>query len=313
MVQTSSDVAELNALLRPATGQLAWARRGVADEVLLCVGDPDATTGNRWRVGTQASDWVLGSPSGVLAGASASASEIDAALSRLEGREVIRLEATGTLALVVVFHDDTWLEIEGFLDASTEEPDDPPYWEVFAPDDALLRAGPGPIWIAASDSTIYPHAQPIGVPDHVRLANLSDDEILKLWGELATELHRRGIVRSPRQVADLAEELVRRHFNGFRGTYAQAGWDVLAANGDRLAVKAVTRRQGKLVRPIMVHPGQFDALLVVLFAEDLTVEAAWRIPREVVVANSRQTAKANWRRLRLSDVVKEPSVIALNI
>src|SRR4051812_47119241 len=100
-VDQPTDLADLRKLLEDARGRLVSARRGVGDEVLLRIRPLRGGGGGDWGVGTQASDWVLASPSSVLAGARASSAVLDGALSELEQIEVSRLEVTDSLALVV--------------------------------------------------------------------------------------------------------------------------------------------------------------------------------------------------------------------
>jgi len=174
----------------------------------------------------------LASPSSVLAGARASSAVLDAALSELEQIEVSRLEVTDSLALVVVLADGRWLEVQGYVDDPEEREDDPPYWEVLTPSNELLRAGPGPIWLRSDRSV-----QPLAPSSRPALDELAVDDLLTMWSSVTVELSRRGVVTvSHSGLADLAEELVRKHFRGFRNSYERAGWDVLSDAGERIAV-----------------------------------------------------------------------------
>lgn len=310
LVEEPRDLAELREVLRGANGSLRSAQRGVGDEILLRIrSSPDAV--GDWRVGTQASDWVLASPSAVLPGAHASPEAVDSALAELGGIDVSRLEVTDALSLVVVMSDGRWLEVEGYVDDPNERDDDPPYWEVLSPADELIRAGPGPIWVRGTErvSTAVETAR-------VALDQLAVEQLLGLWSGVTAELRRRGVVRgTATALGDIAEELVRRHYGGFRGSYAQAGWDVLSDAGERIEVKAFQlRRESKRLPTLTVREGEFDALVVVLFDEGLVVRSAWHVPRETLAQHgSGAWSKDGLRRLSLRRVLDDPTVSTLKI
>jgi hypothetical protein len=88
LVDQPTDLADLRKLLEDARGRLVSARTGVGEEVMLRIRPAGGGGGDDWRVGTQASDRLLASPSSVLAGARASSDVLDAALAEPEGAEV---------------------------------------------------------------------------------------------------------------------------------------------------------------------------------------------------------------------------------
>lgn len=311
LVEEPSDLAELRKELNSVSGRLTSARRGVGDEILLRIKPHGDTNPGDWRVGSQASDWILASPSSVLDGAHALPEAVDAALAKLEGAEVDRLEVMPTLALVAVLSDGCWLEIQGHIHDPNERDDDPPYWEVLSPNDELLRAGPGPIWVRMV-SPVQQTAEAGRVP----LGQLTVEELLALWSGTTAELRRRGVVRSPGSaLGDVAEELVRKYFRGFRGSWDQAGWDVLSETGERLEVKAVRRRAGSNRLPTLVlHESDFDAIVAVVFDDALEVHEAWYLPRAAVLAHATGAGNRDRRRrLPLRRALTDASVIRLDL
>jgi hypothetical protein len=91
-------------------------------------------------------------------------------------------------------------------------------------------------------------------------------------------------------IGDIAEAIVARHYGGVRGSFVQAGWDV-AVGEELLQVKACRRATPTTTlgfSPVR-HPDGYTALVLVVFAADMTIEQAWRIPRDVVNTLARST------------------------
>jgi hypothetical protein len=316
VVRGDDDLIPLRRLLASASGTVVSARRGVADEVLLKVrGEGDQL----WRVGSQASNWVLASSEAVLPGAHADVGAIDAGLTSLVGTGCRWLEVTRKLALVVVLDDERWLEIEADLADPDVRPDDPPYWEVFTPAGEVFSSGPGPVWRTASANEV---GQPRSGERHGPVESGRDfgayshrevGDLLRDWTEMSAELLRRGVIQVKRSAAlpaDLAEELVRVHFGGFRGTFPRAGWDVLTPAGERLEVKAATQRERGASYITYVPTDDFDALVVVLFSRELAVVASWYVPRGIAEQHVSGGINAHGARsLRLSQrLLEQPGV-----
>lgn len=116
------------------------------------------------------------------------------------------------------------------------------------------------------------------------LDTLSVRELLSLWAASLRELKDRGVVRTfNNPIGDIAEELVALHYGGERGAFSQKTWDVKVGD-ELLQVKALRRtgmRRRRNLSPIRSDHG-YTAVVVVIFSEDLRVEQALRIPREVV-------------------------------
>jgi hypothetical protein len=118
----------------------------------------------------------------------------------------------------------------------------------------------------------------------VDLSTLSVRELLALWARTLRELRDRGVVRTfNNPIGDIAEELVALHYGATRGSFSQKTWDV--AVGDALLQVKALRRTGTGTRRSLSPVRSADAytaVAVVIFTEDLCVEQALRIPREVV-------------------------------
>lgn len=116
------------------------------------------------------------------------------------------------------------------------------------------------------------------------LESLTVRELLALWAGTLRELRSRGVVRTLNNpIGDIAEELVARHYGGERGTFSQAAWDVRVGE-DLLQVKALRRAgsRGRRNLSVVRHDDGYTAVIAVVFTEDLRVDHAIRIPREVV-------------------------------
>jgi hypothetical protein len=141
------------------------------------------------------------------------------------------------------------------------------------------------------------------------LGPLSDLEVFARWIEVMEELKRRGLVRSLNStpLGGYAEALVARQLGTEPLTGRDAGYDVIdPANESRVQVKARRYSTGSAT----THFGEFDQLeqhrfdefVGVLFNEDFTVRAAWRMPW-VTVDRLAGTVRDK-RRLYIRDVEK---------
>jgi hypothetical protein len=121
------------------------------------------------------------------------------------------------------------------------------------------------------------------MPD-IDLQSISVRELLALWASALRELRDRGVVRTfNNPIGDIAEELVALHYGGERGSFSQKSWDVRFGN-ELLQVKALRRtgtRTRRNLSPIRSEDG-YTAVIVVIFTEELRVDGALRIPRQVV-------------------------------
>lgn len=136
----------------------------------------------------------------------------------------------------------------------------------------------------------------------VDLRTLSIRELLSLWATTLRELRERGVVRTfNNPIGDIAEELVALHYGGTRGSFSQKTWDVRVGD-ELLQVKALRRtgsRTRKNLSPVRSDDG-YTAVIAVVFTEDLRVEEALRIPREVVNELFPHTPHVNGRIIRVT-------------
>jgi len=116
------------------------------------------------------------------------------------------------------------------------------------------------------------------------MKRLTVRELLALWASSLRELKERGVVRTfNNPIGDIAEELVALHYGGERGGFSQKTWDVRVGE-ELLQVKALRRTGAPGRRNLSAVRSEtgYTAVVVVIFTEDLRVESALRIPREVV-------------------------------
>jgi len=123
------------------------------------------------------------------------------------------------------------------------------------------------------------------------LDSLSVGELLALSRRVLAELRRRGVIRSGNAPAgDYAELLVQRATGGELAPTSQRSWDVLTPEGERLQVKArvMTSANARGERQLSVFRSwDFDALVIVLFADDFRVWRATRLPTDLLEHQSR--------------------------
>jgi len=97
------------------------------------------------------------------------------------------------------------------------------------------------------------------------------------------ELRERDIIRTNNNpVGDIAEAIVASHYDGTRGSFIQAGWDVKAA-GERIQVKSLRQTAtGKRRNLSPIRDADYDSVVVVIFDEDFRVTEGLKLAREVV-------------------------------
>ena len=149
--------------------------------------------------------------------------------------------------------------------------------------------------------------------DAADLKGLSVRDLLALWASSLRELRDRGVVRTfNNPIGDIAEELVALHYGGERGSFSQKTWDVRIGN-ELLQVKALRRtgtRTRRNLSPVRSDVG-YDAVIVVIFTEDLRVDEALRIPREVVNDLFPRRPHVNGRVIHLSQKLRAHPDVAV--
>lgn len=148
------------------------------------------------------------------------------------------------------------------------------------------------------------------------LEHLPVRELLRLWAGALRELRRRGVVRTYNSpIGDIAEELVAVHYGGERGGFSQKTWDVRVGE-ELLQVKAIRQTTPTLsgsLSPIRSEDG-YDAVVVVVFTDDLRVDRAVRIPRGVVNDLFPRDVHVNGRRIRLGRrLLEHPDVESVEL
>lgn len=109
-------------------------------------------------------------------------------------------------------------------------------------------------------------------------------QLLADWAAVMKELRLRDIIRTNNNpVGDIAEAIVAKHYEGERGSFTQAGWDVLTPDGERIQVKAIrsmptTRRRN--VSPI--RDSAYDAVVILVLDENFQVVEGLKLERETV-------------------------------
>ena len=117
----------------------------------------------------------------------------------------------------------------------------------------------------------------------IDLSKLPTRQLLALWAQTLRELRDREVVRTfNNPIGDIAEALVALHYSGTRSSSSHVSWDVKTRRGELLQVKALRRTGAKRRNLSPVRSDDYDAVIVVIFTEDLRVEQAIRIPQPVV-------------------------------
>ena len=109
-------------------------------------------------------------------------------------------------------------------------------------------------------------------------------ELLADWAAIMRQLHARDIIRTNNNpIGDIAEAIVAEHYGGTRGSFSQAGWDVLLPSGERLQVKALRQAGARGRRNLSpIRDADYDAVIVVIFDEDFRVTEGLRLERAAV-------------------------------
>lgn len=112
----------------------------------------------------------------------------------------------------------------------------------------------------------------------------STRELLADWAAIMRQLRDRKVIRTNNNpIGDIAEAIVAAHYRGQRGSFSQAGWDVLLPSGERLQVKALRHAGASGRRNLSpIRDTDYDAVIIVIFDEDFRVTEGLRIERPTV-------------------------------
>jgi hypothetical protein len=114
---------------------------------------------------------------------------------------------------------------------------------------------------------------------------MSVPQLLKLWAAVMRELRTKDIVRTNNNpVGDIAEAIVHQYYKGSeRGSFVQAGWDVITADGTRIQVKAMRQTAGSKRRNLSpIRDSDYDSVVIVILNEDFEVVEGLHLDRELV-------------------------------
>ena len=115
-------------------------------------------------------------------------------------------------------------------------------------------------------------------------ASRSTSELFADWAAVMRELRLRDVIRTNNNPAgDIAEAIVAAYYEGERGGFSQAGWDVKTPDGERIQVKAMrTTPTSKRRNVSPIRDSDYDSVVIVVFDEDFKVLEGLKIAREVV-------------------------------
>jgi len=109
-------------------------------------------------------------------------------------------------------------------------------------------------------------------------------QLLSDWAAIMRQLRVRDVVRTNNNpVGDIAEAIVAAHYEGERGSFSQAGWDVKTPAGERIQVKSLRQTAtGKRSNLSPIRDADYDSVVIVIFDEDFRVTEGLKLAREVV-------------------------------
>lgn len=142
-------------------------------------------------------------------------------------------------------------------------------------------------------------------------------ELLSDWAAIMRALRDRDIVRTYNNpIGDIAEAIVAEHYGGTRGSFSQAGWDVRLPDGERLQVKSLRQTAARTRRNLSpIRDADYDAVIVVLFDEDLRVTEGLRIEKATVEELFPHRAHVNGRIITVTGKLRnhpDVQVVALS-
>jgi hypothetical protein len=138
-------------------------------------------------------------------------------------------------------------------------------------------------------------------------------ELLADWAAIMRQLRDRGIIRTNNNpIGDIAEAIVAEHYGGERGSFSQAGWDVLLPSGERLQVKALRQTGARGRRNLSpIRDVDYDAVIVVIFDEDFRVTEGLRIERATVEELFPHRVHVNGRIITLTQKLRDHPDVAV--
>lgn len=109
-------------------------------------------------------------------------------------------------------------------------------------------------------------------------------QLLADWAAVMNELRARDIIRTNNNpVGDIAEAIVAKHYDGERGSFSQAGWDVKTLDGERIQVKAIRSTSATKRRNVSpIRDSAYDSVVIVVLDENFQVVEGLKFSRETV-------------------------------
>jgi len=130
-------------------------------------------------------------------------------------------------------------------------------------------------------------------------------ELLAAYRSILHELRRRGVIRTDNApTGDYAEYLIARHTDGELAPNSKKSWDVRAADGRLLQVKARVSPEGSAAgtrQLSAIRSWSFDQLAVVLFDDDYSVRRAVLMSEKVARETARYIPHVNGYRVMAND------------
>lgn len=138
----------------------------------------------------------------------------------------------------------------------------------------------------------------------------SGPQLLRDWGAIMRELRVRQIVRTNNNpVGDIAEAIVAAHYNGTRGSFAQAGWDV-KVDDERIQVKAMRQVAGANRRNLSpIRDSDYTCVVIVIFDEDFVVAEGLRLDRTLVEELFPHRPYVNGRIITVTQALREHPLV----
>jgi phosphoribosylaminoimidazole carboxylase (NCAIR synthetase) len=117
----------------------------------------------------------------------------------------------------------------------------------------------------------------------IDLEQQTDGQLVALYGELTSMLRARSIVRSGNNpISDMAERVIADYYGVELAAANTKSYDVLTAKGERVQVKALRKTQASRRQLSALRTLDFDALVAVVFTNDMRLEEAIFMPIDAV-------------------------------
>ncbi|MBB0990175.1 hypothetical protein G6009_01585 [Dietzia sp. SLG510A3-30A2] len=114
-------------------------------------------------------------------------------------------------------------------------------------------------------------------------AGLSVGELLRLWAGSTKELKRRGAIQTRNMVGEIAESVAHAYLGGTRGSFSQAGWDLLTDAGERVQVKGIWRTSDrKRTNTSAIRDENYDVVLIIEFDDYFERAMGYLLDRDLV-------------------------------